>query len=302
MQDSSNSPPSAGDTSVSVFSPTRPPDQQGMSRHSRNKRRKERSPKSEQENVKEDEAINKSNSNIQDSGSVPDTLREANVSTVTSVGGINSPPSSVEDDYVPTGNLFDTWKITGTPQEDIEFSRDEPNTPTLNNGTVPEDSTTPEEPCFTTMEPLVPVLSEIVYRYKELTRGSRFQGRIQNTKNQILNTASQWASNFKERGKALDRNTSTTMFPDPNEAEDIGGNPSPYEEEPSPAILILQLLDQALREVGMAYPLFMNAKIAVSEISATFHQFRMSTYEGVIRHSQNAHRMHMFFKRLWGDM
>jgi hypothetical protein len=81
----------------------------------------------------------------------------------------------------------------------------------------------------------------------------------------------------------------------------IGGNLSPY-EEPSPAILIIQLLQQALREVGMLYPLFMNTQIAVAEISATFHQFGMSTYEGVVRHSQNAHSMHMFFKRLWGDM
>jgi preprotein translocase subunit SecE len=207
----------------------------------------------------------------------------------------------MKDDYMPMGNLFNAWNITGTPQEEIEFSRDEPNTPTLNNGTVPEDSTTPEEPRFTTMEPLVPVLSEIVYRYRELTRGSRFQGRIQNTKNQILNTATQWASSLKARSEAQDRNTSTIRFPDSSEAEDTGGNPSPY-EEPSPAMLILHLVDQALREVGMSYPLFMHAKIAVSKISALFQQFGMSPYEGVVKHSQSTHKMNMFYKRLWGEM
>jgi hypothetical protein len=166
---------------------------------------------------------------------------------------------------------------------------------------TPEDSTTPEEPCIRTMEPLVPTLSEMVYHYKELTRGSKLQGRIQNTKNQILNTASQWASNLKARSKALDRNTSTITFPDSSEAKGIGGNPSPY-EEPSPAILILHLVDQALRDVGMSYPLFMHAKIVVSEISAIFHQFGMSTYEGVVKYSQSAHSMNMFYKRLWNEM
>jgi hypothetical protein len=191
----------------------------------------------------------------------------------------------MEDEYVPTGNLFNTWNVTGTPQEEIEFSRHEPNTPTLNNGMILEDSTTPEEPRFRHMEPLVPILSEMVYRYKELTRGSKFQGRLQNTKNQILNTATQWASNLKARSEAQDRNTSTITFPDYSKAEDIGGNPSPY-EEPSPAILILHLVDQALREVGiMSYPLFMHTKIAVSKISAIFHQFGMSTYEGVVKYS-----------------
>jgi hypothetical protein len=214
MQDSSNSPPSAGDTQVHVFSPRRPPDQQGASRRSRNKRRKDRGSKLEQENVNKDEAISKSSSDIQDSGSVPNTPREANASAVAPAEDINSPSSSVEDEYVPTGNIFNTWDITGTPQEEIEFSAEEPNTPTLNNGTVLEDSMTPEEPRFRTIEPLVPAISEMVHRYKELTRGSKLQGRIQNMKNQILNTASQWASSLKTRGEALDRNTSTTTFPD----------------------------------------------------------------------------------------
>jgi hypothetical protein len=293
MQDPSNSPPSAGDTEPSVFSPTRPPDQQGASQRSRNKRRKDRGSKSE------DEAISKSSSDIQDSGSVLNTPREVNASAVAPAEDTNSPSSSMEDEYVRTGDLFNMWDITGIPQEEIEFVPEEPNTPTLNNGTVLDDSMTPGESCLGTIEPLVPAISGMVNRYKELSRRSKLQGRIQNTKNQILNTASLWASSLKARGEALDRNTSTNMFPDPGEVEDIGSNPSPY-DEPSPAILIIQLLQQALREIGMHYPLFMNTQIAVTEISATFRQFGMSTYEGVVRHSQNTHSMHMFFKRLWG--
>jgi hypothetical protein len=134
MKDSSNSPPSAGDPQDRVFPQPRSPDQQGAARRNRNKRRKEKSPESEQENVDESEGIGKSNNDIQDSGSVLNTPREDNVSTVASVDGINSPSPSVGDDYVPTGNLFNSWNTGGTPQEEIEFSSQEPNTPTLNEG------------------------------------------------------------------------------------------------------------------------------------------------------------------------
>jgi hypothetical protein len=172
----------------------------------------------------------------------------------------------MEDDFPPTAHLFNVWDETGTPEEEIEFSRLEPSTPTLNNSTTLEDSTTPEEPRIRHMEPLVPVLTEMVYRYKELARGSKFQGRFQNTKNQILNTTTLWASSLKARSEAQDCNTSTITLPDSSEVKDTGGNPSPY-EEPSPARLILHLVDQALREVGMSYPFFMNAVIAVTKIS-----------------------------------
>jgi hypothetical protein len=139
MQDSSNSPPSAGDTELSIYSPARPPDQQGASRRSRNKRRKDRGSKLEQENVNEDEAISKSSSDIQESGSVLNTPREVNASAVAPADDTNSPPSSMEDEYVRTGDLFNMWDVTGIPQEEIEFVPEEPNTPTLNDGTILED-------------------------------------------------------------------------------------------------------------------------------------------------------------------
>jgi hypothetical protein len=112
MQDSSNSPPNAGDTQDIVFSPTRPSNQQEKApQSSRNKRRKDKGSELEQDNV------NKSNNDIPDSGSVPNTPREANVSTVDSVDGIDSPPSSMEEDYTPMAHLFNAWNVTKTPQE-----------------------------------------------------------------------------------------------------------------------------------------------------------------------------------------
>jgi hypothetical protein len=265
MQDSSSSPPNAGDTQGIVFSPTRPSDQQEkVSRRGRNKRRKDKASKSEQDNVNEDKATSKSNNDISDPDSVPNTPRGTKVNTVHLLGDNNSPPSSMEDDDMPVASRFNAWDITRTPQEEIEFSRREPNTPTLNNVSIPEDSTTPEEPPIRHTEPLGPVLLEMVYQYQPFARGSKFQGRLQNTTNQILNTATQWVSNLKARSEMQDRNASTTTFPDSSKAEDTGGNQSPY-DEPSPAILILNLVDQALRKVGMSYPLFMHAKIEVTK-------------------------------------
>jgi hypothetical protein len=137
--------------------------------------------------------------------------------------------SSVEEDNqdgTPLAIKFFAWTGNGTPQEQINFSYDKHNTPTLKN-----DDTIPETSCTRYMEPQVPSLSQMVRRYKPFTNGLKIQGHLQKTRNWLLNTATKWAGNLKARSKAQDHNTSTTTFPGPNKADNTGANPSPYDKD-----------------------------------------------------------------------
>jgi hypothetical protein len=91
------------------------------------------------------------------------------------------------------------------------------------------------------------------------------------------------------------------MTPDDEDIDYTVDTPSPYDEE-TPVQLVIRLIDEALHEVGMAYPLFTNAQIAISEISTIFKDFGMEDYEGVLRRSTDPHRMGMLYKRLWSTM
>jgi hypothetical protein len=222
MENYSISPPDTGDLQGNVLSPTKGADPQDKaSRRSKNKQqRKDKGSKTEHDNVNEDSTTNKINNDTSIPNSEQNTPSGIEVGTIGTTSEDNSPQSSDSSNHVATSlaTKFGAWNRDATPQEHIDFSYQETDTSILKT-----DDTISE----TTQDP--PNLSEFVNRYKPCTgHGLKIQGRLQNTKNRLMSTASKWAGNMKTRSDIQGHNTSTVTFPDFGDTDITGSNPSPY--------------------------------------------------------------------------